>query len=74
MLDHFRVPVVPVFVSGTYEAMPRGRALVLPKKVSVSFGEPLEVDGLLEQRGEDGQPQDRILRALREYMVEPGAR
>ena len=34
-------PVVPVFVSGSGAALPRGRALPRPTKVRVSFGPPL---------------------------------
>jgi long-chain acyl-CoA synthetase len=59
LLEHFRVPVVPVSINGTYEAMPPGRALVRPKKITVVFGEPLSVDDL-ERRGEGDRPQDRI--------------
>ncbi len=34
-------PVVPVFVSGSGAALPRGRALPRPTRVRVSFGPPL---------------------------------
>jgi hypothetical protein len=40
------VPVVPVFIRGTYEAMPRGRFLRRLEQVTVSFGEPVDPDGL----------------------------
>ena len=39
LLDHYRVPVVPVAISGTREAMPPGKALPRPAKVTVVFGE-----------------------------------
>jgi long-chain acyl-CoA synthetase len=70
LLNHFRVPVVPVSIRGTYEAMPRGKALVRPAKITVVFGQPLDVQDLLDHQGEDGQPRDQILRALRKRVAE----
>jgi long-chain acyl-CoA synthetase len=74
LLDHFQNPVVPVSIQGTYRAMPRGRATIRPTKVTVVFGEPLSVRELPERLGEDGKPQDRIVRALRDRVAELGAR
>jgi long-chain acyl-CoA synthetase len=73
LLDHFRVPVVPVSISGTYEAMPPGSALVQPKKITVIFGEPLNVDDL-DRQGEGDRPQDRIVQALRGHVAKLGDR
>jgi long-chain acyl-CoA synthetase len=70
LLNHFRVPVVPVSIRGTYEAMPRGKALVRPAKITVVFGQPLDVQDLLDHQGEDGQPRDQILQALRKRVAE----
>ena len=72
LLDHFRIPVVPVFVSGTRGAMPPGKALPRPKKVTVKFGPSLDVHDL-KQQGEGEEPQDRIVHALRECVAELGA-
>jgi long-chain acyl-CoA synthetase len=69
LLEHFRVPVVPVIIRGTREAMPPGQALPRPKKVTVEFGQPLDVDEL-ERQGEGDQPQDRIVEALHDHVVE----
>ncbi|MDQ3284770.1 MAG: 1-acyl-sn-glycerol-3-phosphate acyltransferase, partial [Actinomycetota bacterium] len=74
LLNHFRVPVVPVSIRGTYGAMPRGKTLVRPAKITVVFGGPLDVQDLLEHQGEDGQPRDQILQALRQRVAELGAR
>jgi len=71
LLEHYRVPVVPVFVEGTYEAMPRGSAMVRPRRVTVTFGEPSSVDEL-EHRGEGEEPRDRIVEALRDRVAEMG--
>jgi long-chain acyl-CoA synthetase len=68
LLNHFRVPVVPVSIRGTHEAMPPGKALLWPKKIVVIFGQPLDVDDL-EQQGEGEEPQDRIVRALRDRVA-----
>ena len=39
-----RVPVVPACIQGAFEAWPRSRALPLPRRVRVRFGEPLAHD------------------------------
>lgn len=71
LLEHYRVPVVPVFVEGSYGAMPRGSALVRPRRITVTFGQPLGVDEL-ERRGEGEEPRDRIVEALRNRIGEMG--
>ena len=56
-------PVVPVFVSGSGAALPRGRALPRPAKVRVSFGPALsfkkeskrEAGGEAKRPGDDGR-------------------
>jgi long-chain acyl-CoA synthetase len=72
LLDHFRVTVVPVSIYGTREAMPPGRILPHPHQITLVFGEPLD-PGNLEQKGKGDQPQDRIVRALRDRMTKLGA-
>jgi long-chain acyl-CoA synthetase len=69
LLDRYPVPVVPVFIHGTHEAMPPGRVRVRPKKVRVAFGKPLDPREL-EQQGEGDQPQSRIVQALHERVAE----
>lgn len=39
-----KVPVYPVGVAGAHEAMPRGRFLLRPRRVTVVFGDPLTPD------------------------------
>jgi len=36
-----KVPVVPVYVHGTYEALPRGATRLRPAKIRVAFGRPV---------------------------------
>jgi long-chain acyl-CoA synthetase len=69
LLHRFRVPVVPVSIHGTHEAMPPGKAWVRPKKVTIIFGKPLDPREL-EQQGEGDQPQSRIAQALHEHVAE----
>jgi long-chain acyl-CoA synthetase len=70
LLDHYPVPVVPVFIRGTYEAMPRGRFLRRLEKVTVSFGEPFDPGG---PDGTDGS-REQVVEAVRERVVELGGR
>ena len=42
LLSYYPVPVVPVFIRGTYEAMPRGGFLRRLEQVTVTFGEPFD--------------------------------
>ncbi len=35
------VPVVPVYIEGTFQALPRDAALPRPKRITVTFGKPL---------------------------------
>jgi long-chain acyl-CoA synthetase len=71
LLNRFPVPVVPVFIRGTHEAMPPGKAWPRPKKLAITFGKPLDAREL-EPRGEGEQPQDRIVQALYEHVAELG--
>ena len=69
LLNRYRVPVVPVSISGTKEAMPPGKAWPRFKKITVVFSKPLDPREL-EQQGEGEQPEDRIVQALFEHMAE----
>jgi long-chain acyl-CoA synthetase len=71
LLHSFPVPVVPVFIRGTHEAMPPGKSWPRPNKVTVIFGKPLDPHEL-EQQGEGAQPQDRIVQALYEHVAKLG--
>lgn len=73
LLKHFRVPVVPVFICGTGEAMPRGQALPRFAKITVTFGTPLD-PGDLEEQGKGEAPEERISSTLQERVAELGKR
>jgi 1-acyl-sn-glycerol-3-phosphate acyltransferase len=49
-------PLVPVGITGTAEAMPRGSVLPRRTHVAISFGEPMDV-------GREGDPRARLRRA-----------
>jgi long-chain acyl-CoA synthetase len=70
LLNHYPVPVVPVFIRGTYEAMPRGSFLRRLEQVTVTFDEPLpphDYDG-------DASSQEQIVQAMHERVAALGAR
>ncbi|MBQ7592966.1 MAG: 1-acyl-sn-glycerol-3-phosphate acyltransferase [Synergistaceae bacterium] len=39
--SHTRAPILPVFIHGSFKAMPPGSALIKPTKIKVTFGKPL---------------------------------
>lgn len=65
LLEHFDVPVIPVYLSGTGDALPPGSWRVrLGQKIVVNFGEPVRRSTLLVE-GHGTMPHDRIADALR---------
>ncbi|TXI39846.1 MAG: long-chain fatty acid--CoA ligase, partial [Nitrosomonas sp.] len=46
LLEHFQVPVIPVFIKGTFEAMPRGKYIPRLGKVTVIYGKPMTFEEL----------------------------
>lgn len=46
-----QVPLIPVAVSGTFEAMPRGAFFLRPRRVRVVFGAPIGVEELAAFQG-----------------------
>lgn len=38
-----KVPVVPVYIKGAFEALPKGRLFPYPKKIEIFFGKPVDV-------------------------------
>jgi 1-acyl-sn-glycerol-3-phosphate acyltransferase len=71
LLHRYSVPVVPVLIRGTHEAMAPGKAWPRPNKITLVFGKPLE-PCQLEQEGKGDQPQDRIVQALYGHVAELG--
>lgn len=38
------VPIIPAFVKGTYDALPKGAKFIRPKKISIYFGRQISVE------------------------------
>jgi long-chain acyl-CoA synthetase len=68
VLARFPVPVVPVFIAGTHEALPVGAVLPHLRKVRVTFGKPLDPREL-ERAGKGKEAHERIVNALRERIA-----
>jgi long-chain acyl-CoA synthetase len=64
-------PVVPVWIAGTYQVLPKGSRWPRRGPVSVTFGKPIDPDELL-RRGSGQRPHERITRALHDVVAELG--
>lgn len=68
LLEHFAVPVIPVIILGTHEAMPPGKRLPRPGgRLLIRFGTPLDPTQLAKD-GHGNNVPARILDALHEKM------
>lgn len=68
LLNHFKVPVVPVMISGTYEAWPVHKKLPRPHAVTVVVGRPIEVDEL-EHHATGENPPEKIMQLLYDRVL-----
>jgi long-chain acyl-CoA synthetase len=57
------IPIIPVAIRGTYQVLAPGRAVPVPRKVSVTFGPPVRPDG----RDYDGIMQE-LARAVKSLL------
>ncbi|MBR1673282.1 MAG: 1-acyl-sn-glycerol-3-phosphate acyltransferase [Fretibacterium sp.] len=62
---HERAPILPVFISGSFKAMPPGAHFVRPSKITVTFGKPLRFSDEV-YKGRDGR--DAIMTKLTEAL------
>jgi 1-acyl-sn-glycerol-3-phosphate acyltransferase len=64
-------PVVPVCVSGTARALPPGRALPRPTRVSVTFGPPLVFKAVGDERRKERyrEATEEMMRAIAQLMA-----
>jgi 1-acyl-sn-glycerol-3-phosphate acyltransferase len=71
-------PVVPVYVSGSGAALPRGRALPRPGKVRVTFGPPLSFKRDGKRAGDEGRKEayreaaQEMMRAIAQLREQQG--
>jgi long-chain acyl-CoA synthetase len=71
LLKHHPATVVPTLIQGAYESMPRGRRWPLCRRITITFGPPVETRELLVAG--EGSEQDRISRALHRRVAELAA-
>ena len=68
LLTDVAAPVVPTYISGTFEAMPRGRRWPRRHPIRIVFGAPVTADAL-EAAGTGDSREERIANALREQVA-----
>lgn len=73
LLRRIAVPVVPVWIEGTFEAMPAGRRMPRLRQVRVTIGEAISAKAL-EERGRGETPEARLADALRDAVANLGPR
>ena len=71
LLHEFRVPVIPVLLRGTYQALQPGSLLPHLERITVHFGQPLD-PRQLAQEAEGDEPHERIALALHDHVAELG--
>ena len=69
LVDHFDAMVVPLWLTGTYEALAPGQFWPRPAKMHVQIGRPLTPDQLRGQ-GEGDAPHQQITQALRQQLLD----
>ena len=69
LLEDSDVPVVPVYLDGTREALPPGSFFLRPRQVRVIFGDPVLAEQLVKE-GEGRVAHERIANALHDRVEE----
>jgi long-chain acyl-CoA synthetase len=67
LLENSTVPIVPVYLDGTREAMPPGAAVPRPCQIRVLFGDPVMAEQLAKE-GEGRITNERIANALHDRV------
>jgi long-chain acyl-CoA synthetase len=67
LLARYPVPIIPVLLQGTSEALPTGRWLPRPGPIDVVFGRPIDTRGLVMRNAR--QAPDRIVSVLHEELA-----
>ncbi len=68
LLAHYPVPVIPVHIEGTRQALPPGSLVPRPGRMQVTFAAPLDLKQLASD-GAGASQQERIMGALRAAMA-----
>ena len=73
LVEHFDVPVVPVYIHGSHRAWPVGRSLPRFRRISVVFGNPIKA-GELKKKAKGDHSHERIALALHDKIRDLGYR
>lgn len=65
--SHTHAPILPVFIHGSFKAMPPGSAFIKPTKVKITFGKPLRFS---EEVYKSKQGRNEIMTALNNSLRE----
>ena len=68
LLTDVSVPIVPAYIRGTFEALPRGQRWPRRRPIRVVFGDPVTADTLEAAGGGDSR-EERIAHALRDKVA-----
>ena len=64
-------PILPVFIHGSFQAMPPGAALIKPKKIRITFGKPLRFsDEVYKSKEGRNIIMDSLTKAMKELESE----
>jgi long-chain acyl-CoA synthetase len=66
-------PTVPVYIAGTFDALPRSRRIPKFHRITVTFGRPEPVVSL-RARGAGRTDEERVVDALRQCVIALGAK
>lgn len=70
LIKELNVPVVPVYIKGSFGAWPRGRRFPRPYPIQIVFGKPLDRNDLLAQKaGSDTDGYQTIAQNVREAVM-----
>jgi len=72
LLARFPRPAVPVSIQGTFEALPRGRWVIGPRPVTVTFGVPVDPRRLVAPGTPPEEAARQIVRALETAVTDLG--
>jgi long-chain acyl-CoA synthetase len=72
LLKQYRVPVIPIFIRGTEQALPPDTFSLHLRPVKVRIGDALDPREL-EREGQGEKPEDRIAQALQQHLSQLGA-
>lgn len=68
LLERHSIRIIPTAIEGAYEALPPGRWLPRPRRIRVTFGQPLEADALLG-KSDQQEPHEQISSGLRDAVA-----